>query len=132
MQNSKLCGLGGLQIKVKTQPSIINWKARTEGFAPGIRLREKTAIIDTIDRVFDYFEIALLVRQSVIIGPNVGCDKSQLCSCADDFEKQNAAKIKNGTVGRRVRTTTNDPRANAKKPNKIQSTRTVNSPISCQ
>lgn len=92
----------------------------------------KTANIETVARFLDRFEIAPLVLQSLMIGPKGGCDKSQSCKRTDDFEKQKAAKIKNGIVGINGSTTPSEPRPNAIRPKEIQNMRIFNLPTSLQ
>ena len=76
------------------------WMINTKPDAPNIALRMNvTAIIETAMALY-LGAIAPVFRQSEMIGPKVLLFSSQACNLGDDFEKQNAAKMIKGVVGR--------------------------------
>ena len=87
------------------------WMISTKPDAPNIALAINViAIIDTAMNLY-FGAMAPVFRQSVIIGPNVLESSNQACNFGDDFEKQNAANMIKGVVGKIGKKAPMTPRA---------------------
>ena len=83
---------------------------------------EEHNFFETLYTVLIFADIAMVLiapwaSQLRIGGPSLGCSISQVCSRVEDFEKLNAAKSKNGTVGSRGVTMPITARMTAQNPN---------------